>query len=36
MSSQETIPDDTLYQVCMDVAQFVAIINYLRGIKTVQ
>jgi hypothetical protein len=36
MSSQKTIPDDTLYQVCVDIARLVTIINHLRGIKTVQ
>jgi hypothetical protein len=36
MSSQKTIPDDTLYQVCVDIARMVAIIHHLRGIKTVQ
>jgi hypothetical protein len=36
MSSQKTIPDDTLYQVCVDIARLMAIINHLRGIKTVQ
>jgi len=36
MSSQDTVSDDTLYHVCIDAAQLVAIINYFRGIKTVQ
>jgi hypothetical protein len=36
MSSQETIPDDTLYQVHIDVARLAAITDYIRSIKTVQ
>jgi hypothetical protein len=36
MSSQETIADDTLYQVRMDIARLAAITNHLRSIKTVQ
>jgi hypothetical protein len=35
MISQETIPDNTLYQVFMDVAQLVAITDDFRSIKTV-
>jgi hypothetical protein len=34
MSSQETIPDDTLYQVFMNVARLVAITDDFTSIKT--
>jgi hypothetical protein len=35
MNSQQTIPDDTLYQVFMDVARLAAITDDFRSIKTV-
>jgi hypothetical protein len=36
MNSQDTILDDTLYQVLKDIARLAAITDHFRSIKTVQ
>lgn len=36
MHSQETIPDDTLYQVCIHVTLLTAITDHLRTINNAQ